>query len=81
MNDWPCKFEPGSSPPEDPQAKLERAYLEEYLQSRGYSLKDIPQLPAEQAKALMVEACKYASTKLAEVETRSRLVHELHGEG
>ncbi len=81
MSDWPCNFDPDIPPPEDPQARLERSYLEEYLQTRGYSLKDIPYLPKEEARALMIEACKYASIKLAEVEMRSRLVHDLHGEG
>ncbi len=79
MMDWPCKFDPDTPPPEDPQAKLERSYLEAYLNSRGTSLKELNKLSKAETRALMIEACKYASTKLAEVETRSRLVNEIHG--
>jgi hypothetical protein len=65
-------------PQEYPQAKLEKAFIKEYLASKGYDLKDIPSLPRHIAKALMTEASLYASTKLAEIETRSALVKELH---
>ena len=80
MCDRPGMFDHDTPPPEDPQAKLERSYIEAYLKTKGVSLKDLPSLPEETAKALMTEACKYASNKLAEVETRSKLIHELHGD-
>jgi hypothetical protein len=43
-------------------------------------MKELSSLPEATAKALMSEACRYASNKLAEMETRSRLVNELHGD-
>lgn len=55
-----------------PQSKMEKALLEQYLQSRGYSFKDLCDLPEEEAKSLMIEACKYASLKLAQVESAAR---------
>lgn len=67
-------------PPEHPQARLERSFVEAYLLSKGYHWKDIPNLPAELARTLMIEASIFASNKLAEIETRSRLINELHGE-
>ena len=55
-----------------PQSKMEKALLEQYLQTRGYSFKDLCDLPEEEAKSLMIEACKYASLKLAQVESAAR---------
>ncbi len=55
-----------------PQARMEKALLEEYLQTRGYSFKDLGELPEEEAKSLMIKACKYASVKLAQVESAAR---------
>jgi hypothetical protein len=65
-------------PREDPLAKLERAFLEEYLDGRGYHLNALHELPSEQANALMKEASAYASGRLTEVETRAHLVGDLH---
>jgi len=62
----------------DPLAQLERAFIEEYLQGRGHRLKDVRELPTEQADALMKEAAAYASGRLTEVETRAHLVSDLH---
>jgi hypothetical protein len=70
----------GGAPPEAPDACLERSYIIEYLKGKGYTLRDLISLPPELARQLRVEASIYASTKLAELETRSRLVHDLHGE-
>jgi hypothetical protein len=62
----------------DPLAQLERAFIEEYLQSRGHHLNDLRELPSDQANALMKEASTYASGRLTEVETRAHLVSDLH---
>ena len=56
-----------------PQSKMEKTLLEEYLQSKGYRFKDLCKLPEEEAKALMIEACKYASLKLAQVESTAHI--------
>ena len=62
----------------DPLAQLERAFIEEYLDGRGYHLNTLHELPTEQADALMREASAYASGRLTEVETRAHLVEDLH---
>lgn len=64
----------------DPQTSLEKNFIKEYLSTKGYKAKDLIKLPEELARQLRIEASIYASNKLAEVETRSRLVHEIHGE-
>ncbi len=60
-----------------PQSSLEKTLLEEYLESKGYSFKDLCGLPEEQAKALMIEACKYASLKLAHMESTAGIREKL----
>lgn len=57
---------------EGPQAAIEKELIEQYLQSKGYSFKELCKLPEDEAKALMIEACKYASLKLAQVESTAR---------
>lgn len=69
-----------ADPPDHPQASLERFYIEECLKSKGTNLKNVAKLPRTAARALMVEACMYATNRLAELETRSQLVNELHGD-
>ena len=54
-----------------PQRAMEKRFMEEFLQSRGYSLAEMKMLPPEKAKALMIEACRYASLKLAEMESQA----------
>jgi hypothetical protein len=64
--------------PGGPQSALERKFLEEYLERKGQSLSTISALPEEEAKALMKEACSYASLKLAEIESRAHLRASIH---
>lgn len=61
-----------------PQTALERKYIEQYLLSQGYCLADMRSLPEEEAKRIMIGACKYASYKLAEVESRARFRQRIH---
>lgn len=61
-----------------PQSALERKFIEEYLVRNGTSLEDIHTLPAEESKALMKVACRYASLRLAEIESRSHLRATIH---
>jgi hypothetical protein len=63
----------------DPEAALERALLEEYLQSQGYSLKELANLPTERASALMKEACEFASLRLAQVESTALFREKIRG--
>jgi hypothetical protein len=62
---------------EGPESALERHLVEDYLQSKGYTRKDLRKLPKELAKALMKEACTHASLKLAELEAKSQFRDEI----
>lgn len=64
---------------EDPTAKLERMYIEEYLKSKGLSWESVRALADEERKNILTGASTYASVKLAEVEGRAKVVEELHG--
>lgn len=63
---------------EDPNAVLEKAFIEEYLHEQGYSLEKIKELPKETAEKLMKEASQYASLKMEEVKARAHFVEEIH---
>jgi hypothetical protein len=65
---------------EGPQAAMEKSLIEAYLKAKGYSLKDLQTLPREQAKALMKEACEYASLRLAQVESSARFRDKIQGQ-
>ena len=60
------------------QSWLEHSYIEEYLEMKGRRWKDLCQLPEMIAKQLMIEACRYATLKLAELEARAGLRNEIH---
>lgn len=63
---------------EDPHILIEKALVEEYLREQGYSLAQLKDLPDEQANHLMIEASKYASLKLEEIESRAHFIETLH---
>lgn len=60
-----------------PQAAMERSLIEAYLEAKGYSLKKLQELPKEQAKVLMKEACEYASLQLAQIESKARFRNKI----
>jgi hypothetical protein len=62
---------------EDPQARLELALIEEFLQARGQSLAKVKAAPEQ--RALLVEAAQYAAVRLAEIDARAVYVHQIHG--
>jgi hypothetical protein len=64
---------------EGPQSALEKALLEEYLQSKGYSLLALAGLPEAEARTLMTEACQYASLHLAQVESAVHFRETIRG--
>lgn len=66
--------------PTGSQSSLERMYIEEYLQSKGYSLKDLQTGEKSEVKRLMTEACTYSSFKLAELESRAKFREKIHFE-
>jgi len=65
--------------PKGPQSALERRFIKEYQHNKGYQLEDLKRLPVEQSKQLMTEACRYASLKLAEVESKAKFRKEIRG--
>lgn len=64
----------------DPDASLERSFMEEFLQSTGHSLADLHTLPSDQMTVLMKQASRYASGRLTEVESRAHYVESIHGD-
>jgi hypothetical protein len=68
------------TPFEDLLASLERFYIESYLGSKGYALRDLLSLPSDTARKLRIDASFFACSKLTEMETRSRLIRQMHGE-
>ena len=68
-----------SPEPADPHAQLEREFINEYIREhlpRQGSLRNLSQRARRQ---LLEEASCYASSRLAELETRASLVTEVHG--
>ena len=63
---------------EDPEAGLERAFIEEYLQERGCSLSTIGNRPAAEQRLLLTQASQYALGRLAEIDARASYVHQIH---
>lgn len=63
---------------EDIHAYLEKTLIEAYLKGKGYTLKELKNLPKAVSRQLMKEASVYASGKLAELEERAHFVQELH---
>ena len=65
----------------DPHSELERAFIAEFLQDRGYTLDSVHALPPAQAHALLQQASVYASCRLTEVESRAHFVDDMHRTG
>jgi len=62
-----------------PGNDLEKAYINEYLHGLGYKPEDLKALPAAQRHDILCAASLYASNHLAEVESKSHLIDEMHG--
>ena len=65
-------------PAEDPHADLERAFIAEYLKSRGHTPATLRELPEPEVQSLLREASRFASGRLSEVEARAHYIHDLH---
>jgi len=63
---------------EDPEARLERALIEEYLQERGCSLSTIGTKPPAEQRLLLTQASQYALGRLTEIDARAAYVHQIH---
>ena len=64
---------------EDPQGKLERALIDEYLKERGCSLATVSLKTPGDRQALLAQAAQYAAVRLAEIDARAAYIHEIHG--
>jgi hypothetical protein len=67
-------------PVDDPEAKLERAFVDQFLAQQGESRQTLAVMPETRRMTLLREARKYASERLAEVQARAHYVGELHRE-
>lgn len=67
-------------PVEEPSAELERRLISEYVAATGHELESLLARHDYEAKKILTDASFYASSKLAEVESRSHYLHKLHGE-
>ena len=62
---------------EEPKAALERAFIDEFLATRGYTLRSVDRLPLLERQALLRAAAASATLRLAEIEARARLLDEI----
>lgn len=63
---------------DDRHAALERMLIDEFLESRGHTRQSVGELPPPQATTLMSAASRYASLRLAEIESRAHYVEDIH---
>jgi hypothetical protein len=63
--------------PRVPEATLEAALIDEFLARRGYTLRSINRLPPADREPLLRAAASFATLRLAEIEARAHLVHEI----
>jgi hypothetical protein len=59
---------------------LEKQLIHSYLLERGYQRKDISKMPTHRSRELLAAASRYASLKLAEIESRSKFLDKIHFE-
>jgi hypothetical protein len=64
----------------DPQAQLEQSFIDEFVRGRGHDPALLHQMPDDERRALLREACIHASARLAEVDCRAHYIHEIHGQ-
>ena len=70
--------DPGVQPMEDPQAQLERAFIDEYIRLHGHDPDAIRLLPQAEVMTLLEAASVYAAGRLAEFESRAHYIHDIH---
>lgn len=70
--------DPDARAMEDPEGRLEQAFIDEFLRSRGLDQASVHRLPPEEARRILAEASSYATSRLAEIEARAHYVHQLH---
>jgi len=73
-------LEPDAAHLADPNARLERSFIDEFIRRRGYDPAALQQLPEDVRVRVQAEASTHAAARLAEMEARAHYVHELHGD-
>ena len=56
---------------------LEANLIKEYLDHEGYQKRDLVKLSPEERRRVMVEACRYAAVRLAQIEARSKFLQKI----
>lgn len=69
------------APLQAPLGDLERTLIDEFLQMHGYDALRLSSLADDTRQALLSEASVYASAKLAEINSRSHFIHDIHSTG
>lgn len=72
--------DPETAPVSDPLADLERELIRAYLAGAGHDFQSLVARTDDDARRLLAEASKYASTKLSEIEARLHYLRSLHGQ-
>jgi len=68
-----------TAPLEEPEARLERALIDEFLRALGHEAAALRLRKDEAARELLKQASAYAAARLTEVESRAHYVHDIHG--
>ena len=63
---------------DDPEAKLERALMEEFLRRNHHSFTDLARLTPAERNRLLNRAARYADERLAEIGARAHYIEDLH---
>ena len=61
-----------------PHGQLERALIDEFVRQRGYDPQGLAGLPEQEREELLKQASVHASARLAEIESRSHYLDEVH---
>lgn len=61
-------------------AALEKQLIQSYLLEKGYQRKDFLKMPLHKSRELLAAASRYASLKLAEIESRSKFLDKIRFE-
>jgi hypothetical protein len=65
---------------EDPLAELERQLIHAYLAGAGQEFHTLVARTDDDARQLLAEASRYASSKLSEIDARLHYLRGLHGQ-
>lgn len=68
------------TPLEEPLAELERQLISAYVAGAGEDLQLLRGRTDARARQVLVEASRYASEKLSEIEARLHYLRNLHGQ-